>query len=262
MPSEMEVPTGLVDGPAVPDRDSVGQEKLIELAESIKTRGLLNRIGLRRKADRFEIIWGARRWMAMLLLGWDKLPASVFEESEASVEEMRYVENSQREDLAPFEDAKALRRLLEKHCGRVSVVAALVGRSESFVRSRVAILEWPLDLREAVQSRRLSPSVAAPLVEVADDIERRRLIAYAVENGATAATTRYWAAQWVSTQAMVDLSVAPPPLVGGFGPVAIVLYPCSFCQEASDASKHRILRACPSCVAIVEGGQPVASAAV
>jgi len=252
---------GLVDGPAVPDRDSIGSEKLLELAESIKSRGLLNRVGLRRRGERFEIIWGARRWMAVSLLGWDRVPSKVFDESEGAVEEMRYIENSQREDLHPVEDAKALRRLVDKHGGRVSVVAGLVGRSDSFVRARLALLDWPADLLQAVQARRLSPSVAGPLVDVDDEIERRRLLAYAIENGATAVVTRYWASQWLATRAMVDATATAPIVGNNGGGQVVVLYPCSFCQQPTPALEQRIMRACPSCCAIVEGAPADASAA-
>lgn len=248
MPTRTTVKLSLVDRPKVPDRETLDQASLVELAESIRDRGCLSTPGVRRCGDRFEIVYGDRRTAAYRVLGWNEATFDVYEESEAAVEELRWTENGHREALKPLEEARAFKRMQDKGKLSVTQLALNVRKSVNVVRSRLALLDFPLDLQQAIQGERIAPSVAAPLAEVEDPDERRRLLEYAVSNGASAVVTRYWADQWNASRAMVDVMAAPPPNGNNGGAPVNPMYPCATCSKPTDLLELRVLHVCPECI--------------
>ena len=117
------------------------EEKLAELAASIKAHGLLQPIVVRRTSQGFEIVAGERRFRAAQLAGIDRLPALV-KEVEAPLE-LALIENLQREDLSPLEEAQALAALIERHGYSHRAVADLLGKSRPYVSNTLALVRLP-----------------------------------------------------------------------------------------------------------------------
>lgn len=135
------VPVSVLDPNPAQPRKHFDEEKLAELASSIKARGLLQPIVVRRVADRFEIIAGERRYRAAKLAGMDRIPALVRETDDPL--ELALIENLQREDLGPLEEAEALSGLIERHGYSHREVGDLIGKSRPYVSNALALLRLP-----------------------------------------------------------------------------------------------------------------------
>ena len=111
---------------------------LAELAESIRQQGVLQPIGVRPIAEnRFEIIFGERRYRASLMAGLEEIPAIVLNVSDETAEEMAVTENLQRKDVTPIEEANAYQRLIESGRHDIQSLAIQFGKNETYIRTRL-----------------------------------------------------------------------------------------------------------------------------
>jgi ParB family transcriptional regulator, chromosome partitioning protein len=125
------------------------EEKLAELAASIRTRGLLQPLVLRQVGDHYELLAGERRYRAAQLAGIDRLPALIREGDDPL--EIALIENIQREDLSPLEEAEALAQLIERHGYSHRAVGDLIGKSRPYVSNMLALTRLPDSVKEEVQ---------------------------------------------------------------------------------------------------------------
>ena len=140
-------------------------ERLEELAESIRQQGVIQPVVVRALADGdYELIAGERRWRAAQLAGIDVLPAIVREVADEVAIAMALVENIQREDLNPLEEATALRRLVDEFQLTHQEAADAVGRSRSAVSNLMRLLELSEEVRELVDDRHLEMGHARALL--------------------------------------------------------------------------------------------------
>jgi ParB family chromosome partitioning protein len=122
-------------------RKYFAEEKLVELAASILERGLLQPIVVRRHGDGYQLLAGERRLRAARLAGLDRLPAVVRDAGDAL--EIALIENQQREDLAPLEEAEALAALIERHAYSHRDIADLLGKSRPYVSNTLSLTRLP-----------------------------------------------------------------------------------------------------------------------
>ncbi len=130
-------------------RKHFDQEKLDELAASIKAHGLLQPIVVRRVAEGFELLAGERRFRAAQAAGIDRLPALVREVDDPL--EIALIENLQREDLSPLEEAEALATLIARHGYSHREIADLVGKSRPYVSNTLALIRLPEPVKADLQ---------------------------------------------------------------------------------------------------------------
>lgn len=135
------VPLAALDANPAQPRKHFDDEKLAELASSLKARGLLQPIVVRRLGDRFQIVAGERRYRAAKLAGMDRVPALIRETDDPL--ELALIENLQREDLTPLEEAEALSGLIERHSYSHREVGELIGKSRPYVSNALALLRLP-----------------------------------------------------------------------------------------------------------------------
>jgi ParB family transcriptional regulator, chromosome partitioning protein len=171
-----EVPTDLIDPSSLQPRTVFDDAKLDELAKSITANGVVQPVLLRRKGDRFELIAGERRWRAAVRAGLTKIPAVLRNVSDDKVLEIALIENIQREDLNPIEEARAYKKLIETLGLTQETVAERVGRDRSYVTNYLRLLRLPDDIQELVQLGRLSTGHARTLLGV-DHVDLQRRIA-------------------------------------------------------------------------------------
>src|SRR6188474_1767541 len=127
-------------------RANVDDERLRELAESIKANGIIQPIVVRRDGDRFQIIAGERRWRAAKIAGLLRVPVVVRDvpaNDERALLEMALIENIQREDLNPIEEALAYRRLADQFGMTQEAIAGAVGKDRATVANVVRLLRLP-----------------------------------------------------------------------------------------------------------------------
>jgi ParB family chromosome partitioning protein len=159
-------------------RIAVDESRLDELARSIKTNGVIQPIVVRRDGERFQIIAGERRWRAAMKAGLLRVPVAIREVepgNERSLLEMALIENIQREDLNPIEEALAYRRLANDFQLRQEDIADAVGKDRTSVANYLRLLRLPEEVRTDVASGTLSMGHARALLALADEADQRRL---------------------------------------------------------------------------------------
>ena len=133
-------------------RGLITPESLSELAESIRSHGVLEPLVVAKTPAGFQIIAGERRWRASKLLGLSKIPVIIRETSPQGMLEMAIVENVQRIDLNPLERAQAYRRLMEEFGLTNAEIATRVGKSPSYISNTIRLLTLPDALKDALMS--------------------------------------------------------------------------------------------------------------
>jgi ParB family chromosome partitioning protein len=158
-------------------RVSVDDTRLAELTRSIQSNGIIQPIVVRKAGDHFQIIAGERRWRAAKRAGLMRVPVAVRDVApgqEQSLLEMALIENIQREDLNPIEEALAYRRLADDFQLKQEDIAAAVGKDRASIANFLRLLKLPQDLREEVASGRLSMGHARALLALDGEAAQRR----------------------------------------------------------------------------------------
>ena len=131
-------------------------EALEELAESIRQQGIIQPLVVRRKGDDYELIAGERRWRAAGLAGLKEVPVIVREADDLSVLELALIENLQRENLNPLEEALGYQQLIEQFKLRQEDVAAKVGKSRTVVANALRLLKLDSEIQAYLRDGRVS----------------------------------------------------------------------------------------------------------
>ena len=147
---------------------------IAELAESIKSKGVLQPVLVRRSGEGFTLIAGERRWRAAQRAGLRELPALIKEVSEREAFELALIENIQREDLNPVEEAEAYQRLVQEHGLTQEELATRVGKDRSTITNSLRLLRLPDIIKQAVISNALSMGHARALLGLADESDLKR----------------------------------------------------------------------------------------
>lgn len=155
-------------------RQTIDPVGIAELAESIRDQGLLQPLVVRREGDGYVIIAGHRRWAACQRLGWEEVPCIIRETTAEQSLEQQLIENIQREDIPPLEEAYCLRELMQRHGLSLRELAARVHKSLGYLDSRLKLLKYE-DLAERVRAERIPVRTAEELAKVEDAAERQRL---------------------------------------------------------------------------------------
>jgi ParB family transcriptional regulator, chromosome partitioning protein len=183
------LPLALMQAGAFQPRRSIQQQPLEELAASIKAIGVIQPIVVRPLpggtvgAARYEIVAGARRWQAAKLAGLADIPVIVRELTDSQSVAVALIENIQREELTPAEEARALQRLIGEFSLTHAEVAEGVGRSRAAVTNLIRLLDLPAEVVALIDSKALSMGHARALLGLEDDAERVRLGALVAERG-------------------------------------------------------------------------------
>ena len=148
-------------------------DALEELADSIRAQGILQPLMVRPRPDGFEIIAGERRWRAAQQAGLRVVPVIVRDADDRAVLELALIENLQRENLNPLEEAQGYAELIEKFQLRQEDVAAKVGKSRAVVANSLRLLRLPPDLQAFLRDGRLSVGHAKVILGLPDPTEQR-----------------------------------------------------------------------------------------
>jgi ParB family chromosome partitioning protein len=159
-------------------RQNFDQESLQELADSIRSQGIVQPVVVRPEGDHFELVAGERRWRAAQLAGLQKVPAVIRELDARSAAAIALIENIQREDLNPLEEAQAFLRLIEEFDLTHQQVADSVGRSRAAVSNLLRLLDLADPVKQQVNKGLLDMGHARALLALIrhDQIEVARLV--------------------------------------------------------------------------------------
>ena len=170
----------IVAGPMQP-RSHFDESALQSLAESIKTHGIVQPLVVRPKGSGYELIAGERRWRAAQLAGLERVPVVIRNVPDENLLEIALIENIQREDLNPIEEASAYKRLIESVGLSQDALAARVGRDRTYITNYLRLLRLPEDIQNLVREGRLSPGHARTLVTLETEDLQRRLARQIIE---------------------------------------------------------------------------------
>lgn len=172
----MELDIDRLDTNEEQPRSYFDEQRLQELADSIRENGLVQPILVRRKGERYQIIAGERRWRAAQLAGWVKISAVVKEVPDDKLLELALVENIARQELNPIEEAQAYQKLIGNYNLTQEQVAQKVGKERSSVTNILRLLKLPEEIQQLVAADKLSMGHARALLSLDDLAFQQQLV--------------------------------------------------------------------------------------
>ena len=187
--SVRRIPLGQIQPCPVQPRREFDRLALEELAQSIEANGIVQPLIARPVADHFELIAGERRWRAADIAGLSDVPVVVREATDAEVLEMALIENLQREDLNPIEEAQGFQNLIDIHHYTQEQAAARVGRSRTAVANALRLLKLDEDVQAYVRQGRLSMGHAKVILGLEDATQQKMAAERILKNGLSVRAT-------------------------------------------------------------------------
>ncbi|MBF1294957.1 ParB/RepB/Spo0J family partition protein [Parvimonas micra] len=157
-------------------RKNFDDDSLEELANSIKADGVIQPIVVRKVNDKYEIIAGERRFRASKLAGLEKVPVVVKNVTDRKARELALVENIQREDLNPIEEAISLKTLMEEYKLTQQELSDIIGKSRSYIANNLRLLNLSDYIKEYLIRGELSPSQGRTLLSLETEEERKKYL--------------------------------------------------------------------------------------
>ena len=152
-------------------RTEFDRDALESLAQSIKEKGVLQPLLVRKKDDKYEIIAGERRWRAAQLAGLEKVPAIVKNLSDSETLEIALIENLQRENLSAIEEAEGLNRLMSEYEYTQEIIGKVIGKSRSYIANTLRLLGLPEEIKQLIKENKLSAGHARALIGCENSVE-------------------------------------------------------------------------------------------
>lgn len=158
------------------------EDKIEELARTIHIHGVIQPIVVREyDEDRFEIIAGERRWRAMKKLEWEEVPAIIKNLSDSETASVALIENLQREELSPIEEAMAYGKLLEIHNLTQEALAQRLGKGQSTVANKLRLLKLPQEVQDALLNKLITERHARSLIPLKNPQMQIQILAEVIE---------------------------------------------------------------------------------
>lgn len=250
------LPLGLIDPPRHPLRESAELEGIAELAESIQRVGVLQPPTVVCHGDRYEVLVGHRRYLAMRYLGLTEAQFMVVPGDGPSWVSVRAVENLQRHAFHFAEEVGMVVGLYDALEQDVDLVAETLCRSRGWVDDRLLSQLWPAEFHEAVAAKDLTLGSAKELMAITDASDRMFYFGHAVASGASVALVKSWRQAWQIARVCQD-----PTAIGNAaseqGPAPLpAQLPCFFCNVGVAVERIAHLRFCPECATTVAENRP------
>ena len=156
-------------------RKTFDQTQLDELADSIKQNGILQPILVRKKGSSYEIVAGERRYQAAKLAGLEEVPVVIREISDEDVFKLALIENLQRSDLTPIEEARGYRQLLDEKDLTQEELAKILSKSRSAITNTLRLMDLPAEVQDLLEAGRLTAGHARAILAVPTEDGRIRL---------------------------------------------------------------------------------------
>jgi ParB family transcriptional regulator, chromosome partitioning protein len=201
-PHELDIDL-LTPNPRQP-RTYIEEPQLEELAQSIRTHGVLQPVLVRRVDNRFEIVAGERRWRAAQRAGLLKVPVVIRDVPDDQLLQVALIENIQRENLNAIEEAQAYRRLADEANLSQEEIASAVGKDRATIANYMRLLRLPIEVRNDLASGSLSMGHARALLGLPDETGQRRIAREVVSRGLSVRETESLIRREVTP-------VVPPP---------------------------------------------------
>jgi len=156
-------------------RKNFDKNEIEKLARSIKENGIIQPIVVRREGKQYELIVGERRLRAAKVAGISEIPAVIKDFSENRILELALIENIQRKDLNPIEEATAYKMVIEKNMITQEMLSERIGKSRSYIANMIRLLELPADIQDHVSRGTISVGQAKGILSLKKEEERKKL---------------------------------------------------------------------------------------
>jgi ParB/RepB/Spo0J family partition protein len=238
----------LIDRPVKMARETIDPEKVRELAESIRESGLLQPVLLRPSNGRFEMVAGDRRYLAHKLLNLKEIKAIVKQLDDRETIVVRGIENLQRVDLTPSEEAKTYILLKDEAGLSFREIAKKTGKALETIRRYINFGNCPEEVRRAVDRKQISLNTLETLREIDDPDAFKYHFEMAAANGVTEKVARMWVDDYIKTKAgeFYNETGTLPPGDGGTEAKPVFMT-CEVCHNPCEIRKVRNLVVCPEC---------------
>lgn len=170
-------------------RKSFDETQLSELSDSIKQNGVLQPILVRKKGDKYEIVAGERRYQASKLAGLKEIPAIIRDIDDAEVFQLALIENLQRSDLTPIEEARGYRQLLDTKGLTQEGLAKILSKSRSTIANTLRLMDLPQEVQDLMEEGQITPGHARAILAVPTEEGRIKLAQKVVAENLTVRQT-------------------------------------------------------------------------
>lgn len=246
------VPVDLVGLPAHLLRQSLDQQAIIALANSIAREGLLQPIIVLPVNDHYLLLDGYRRLLAHRHLRLQTIDAHVVSPKGPIPGIIALIANTQREDIDPLDMAIYYKLLQDQNGLTLDQVATAVGKDRTTISHALGLLTLPQEIQQMVKARTLSPSVALDLKRLPTPEKQLYYARLAVEYGITVSKARYWVQQELAQTPLTEPGAAPPPKPVLEKSLAPTGAPCGVCGQETPYHLLGLLDVCRSCVEALE----------
>lgn len=206
----LEIEIDLIEPSPAQPRTHFAEDRLEELAQSIRSNGIVQPLLLRRRGSRFQLVAGERRWRAAQRAGLQRVPAIIRNIPDDKLLELALIENIQRQELNAIEEAHAYKRLIDALGLTQETVAQRVGRDRSFVTNYLRLLRLPEDVQRLVEEEKISTGHARALLGVDDPEIQRRVARNVIEQSLSVRETER-AIKRIIAGASPATATLPPP---------------------------------------------------
>ncbi len=182
------------------------ETKLQELAESIKEKGILEPLLVRRVAEGYELIVGERRWRAAQKAGLKEVPILIKETDAREALELSLIENLQREDLNPIEEAEAFKQLIEEFGLSQGDLAVRIGKDRTTITNTLRLLKLPPEIKNEILKNRITSGHARAILSLDTKEKQKELCALIIKNNLSVREAETLARRWSAKQRKVSSS--------------------------------------------------------
>lgn len=248
------LPLDQIEPPDVQMRDAIDPQKLRDLADSMRTRGLIQPIRVRSSNGHYKIVAGHRRYLAAQMLGWFTIDAIPLTDAPSADLATSLHENLFRDDLTPLEEAALIAHLTETEQMSLEAVARALNHSREWAEGRAALLAYPAPLQQAIHAGTVPLSAAPYLAQIHDPDQLASALDAARTHGMTMRAAMEWARQAeLYAQAQAAGTPAEAPSYDLAIAEASKTY-CDLCTAHVYINVTKILRVCFDCLRAASQG--------
>jgi len=238
----------------IPDevlREYGDPEKLEELKQSMREYGLLNPVTVVREGDKYRLVAGLRRCVAAIQMGWDSIPAHIIDERDEDILDIITLEeNIKREDVSPIQEGRWFKKLMAKGY-TMEEIAERIGKSYAYVQQRVALTEAEQDLQEAVESGKISFTVAREIMGIKNPRHREYIKHLAITTGANSEQVIAWKKSLEEDERVRGYTESDYELLKQEEPEREPMTICPVCKREYPVGTGIAIVFCPDCYRIV-----------
>jgi len=235
-------------------RSVVTQEGIEDLVRSVKDKGILEPILVRKKENKFEIIAGWRRYQAAKMAKIPEVPVRVLNVSDDDAMLIGLQENLQREDMNHIDIAMALNKIQVEKGLNPPAIAKLIGKTPEYVRQHLMLLNLEEAIQRALVAGQISFGVARELARCSDPQIRMQLFDQALRYGANAEMLYHWRKDLEEQKQIRTEMKSRPTLDKSSAPYIEIKDICDICGQEHDARQTELLKLCPQCSMALKQG--------